>query len=268
MRIRTRERALRAAASVVMGKRGAGAALALLLIGCPDSLAGGGGAAGVGDTAVLSDAAAPGDVVAGDIAALPDTVVGDGGAGAAPGVDGAGAGADAVADTAAPADGAGADGAASDTTGDATAHGGASDAAGPGADGTSTGDAAAGADAVAGGDTVDAGGATDTGGTPDTGGADVAAGDAADATGADLGCMQPTGVACVDPVPCDTGTYAVCFEGECYETDLSGNVAAQDCCAEKYAAGVFDAPGCTPWGPPAPPAFDRAAARRALRGLA
>lgn len=261
MRIRTREKALRAAASVVLGRSAGVAAVALALLGCPDASSG--PVHGGGDGSV-----AGGDVSGKDVAELLDMVLADsGGPGADTAATGDGGGVTDVPRTpdtgttdVAPPDTGGTDAAAKDTGGDTDA------APGPGED-AATADTGGAKDAEA-KDT----GATDTTATVDAAGGDAKGVDAegadsADAAaGPDIGCMQPTGIACTDV--CEGPPYRECVEGECYETNLTPNADAEACCQEKYAAGVFDAPGCTPWGPPAPPPFDRAAARAALRGLA
>lgn len=237
MRIRTRSKALRSAASVVFGRRGAGlaAAVALMVAGCSDAATGGStNGVGAGDVTALADGATADDI----LADLTDLVMG--------------------ADTGTP------DAAAPDTA--AT-----DDAAAP-LDIAGTDDAPAPVDVAAPEDTptpLDV--AADTAGPGDTGtahGPDVASQDVADASGEDFGCLQLTGVPCSDAEPCPTDTVLTCYQGECAEMDITPNADAQACCDEKYAAGEFAAPGCNPWGPPAPPAFDRVAARRALRSLA
>lgn len=247
MRIRTRERALRSAASVVLGRSGARLAACLaLLAGCPD-----GGASGGGDTGLLADTSLSSDI----LADLADLVLGEDVAG--PGADVPRA-PDGAGDVAAPVDVT----ASGDAAGDVDA-GAAADVAGP-------------PDAADTGAHVDA--AQDTGAMDAATPMDVAADVGADAAvptdahvadaGSEMGCLQPNGIPCSAVEPCPTDTLLVCFEGECAEMDITPNETAQACCTAKYQAGEFAAPGCNPWGPPAPPAFDRAAARRALRTVA
>ena len=116
---------------------------------------------------------------------------------------------------------------------------------------------------------ADAAATLDTG-APDTAAPDTATPadiDAADAGAvaedslvADVGappesCFIPNGILCSEPADCvdELDNYAgECLEGECHEPDFI-NEEAQACCDKQYANGNFGAPGCTPWGPPAPP---------------
>ena len=68
-------------------------------------------------------------------------------------------------------------------------------------------------------------------------------------------CFVFNGTACATPDDCvdESNPGLVCYEGECAAQDYNSEEAAA-CCARQYDAGVFDTPGCTPWGPPAPPA--------------
>jgi hypothetical protein len=70
----------------------------------------------------------------------------------------------------------------------------------------------------------------------------------------DIGCLQPTEVACLSNADCEP--LVLCVNQLCHEQDLTSG-AAQACCQEAYASGVFNTLGCNPWGPAAPPSFNR-----------
>lgn len=245
MRIRTRERALRSAASVVFGRSGARLAACLaLLAGCPDD-----GTAGGSDTGALADTSLNGDI----LADLADLVLGEDTPG--PGAD-VPRGLDGAADVAAPMDVA----ATGDVAGDAAAP---VDVASP----PDAADVAAHVDVAQDAETTDTATPADVAADAGTDAVQPTDTQVADA-GSAMGCLQPTGVPCSVADPCPTDKVLACFEGQCAEMDITPNETAQACCNAKYQAGEFAAPGCNPWGPPAPPAFDRVAARRALRSVA
>lgn len=68
-------------------------------------------------------------------------------------------------------------------------------------------------------------------------------------------CLEPNGTTCTDALDCqEEGKSGVlCVDGECNEQDFTPNDTAMACCQEMYANEVYDAAGCNPWGPPAPP---------------
>ncbi|MBR59223.1 MAG: hypothetical protein CMH54_14555 [Myxococcales bacterium] len=63
----------------------------------------------------------------------------------------------------------------------------------------------------------------------------------------------PSGTDCSDEVPCDG--FQSCIEGECTTPGMSNDTIA-NCCGSHYMVDHYGMAGCTPWGPPAPPAYD------------
>ncbi|MBR59225.1 MAG: hypothetical protein CMH54_14565 [Myxococcales bacterium] len=63
----------------------------------------------------------------------------------------------------------------------------------------------------------------------------------------------PVGVTCSEEAPCEEG---FCQSGDCLISNTVGHDAMDICCQKHFRVNHFGLAGCTPWGPPAPPAYD------------
>lgn len=72
----------------------------------------------------------------------------------------------------------------------------------------------------------------------------------------------PVGVSCSEEEPCEVG---FCQGGVCLESNRVGHETMDLCCQKHFRVYQFALAGCTPWGPPAPPAYDGSRLSPAMR---